>query len=99
MGHKIVPVRTYLIVWAALMLLLALTAAAHFLNLGAFAMAVALAIGIAKAVLIVLYFMHVRHSSRLTGVLAAAGFVWLLLLIAGVIIDYASRSWVATPGY
>jgi cytochrome c oxidase subunit IV len=54
-----------------------------------------LAIAATKATLVILFFMHVRWSSRLTWVVAMAGFFWLLILFT-VLGDYMSRGWV--PG-
>jgi cytochrome c oxidase subunit 4 len=54
-----------------------------------------LAIACTKALLVVLYFMHVRWSTRLTWVVAASGFFWLLILFGLTMADYVSRGWVA----
>jgi cytochrome c oxidase subunit 4 len=55
-----------------------------------------LTIACAKALLVVLFFMHVRWSTRLTWVVAGAGFFWLLILFSITMADYMSRGWV--PG-
>jgi cytochrome c oxidase subunit 4 len=85
--------RIYYIVFLALMGLLVLTVAVSFLNLGAFNEIIALAIALAKALLVILFFMHVRYSSRVTWLFAAAGFVWLFILVAWTFSDYLSRGW------
>lgn len=90
--------KTYLIVWAALMALLVATAAADLVNLGPFNTVIAITIAFLKAILILLYFMHVRTSSKLTWVLAVAGFLWLLILISGTASDYLTRGWLGVPG-
>jgi cytochrome c oxidase subunit 4 len=77
---------------AALMGLLALTVGLSFVNLGPFNMAAALTIAIAKALLVVTYFMELRRSSRLLWVMAAAGVLWLLILIGGTLADVVTRS-------
>jgi len=87
--------RTYYLVYVALMVLLALTVGASFINLGPFNEVVALAIAVAKAVLVILFFMHVRYSSRVTWLFVAAGFVWLGILIFLAMNDYWTRGWVA----
>ncbi|MFN8489439.1 MAG: cytochrome C oxidase subunit IV family protein [Caldilineaceae bacterium] len=87
--------RTYYLVYVALMVLLALTVGASFLNLGPLNEVVALVIAVAKAVLVILFFMHVRYSSRVTWLFVAAGFVWLLILVGWTFSDYLSRGWVA----
>ncbi len=85
--------RIYYQVFGALMLLLVLTVAVSFVNLGAFNELLALAIALVKAVLVILFFMHVRYSSRLTWLFAAAGFAWLLILVGWTFSDYLSRGW------
>lgn len=87
--------RTYYLVYVALMVLLALTVGASFINLGPLNELVALAIAVAKAVLVILFFMHVRYSSRVTWLFVAAGFVWLGILIFLAMNDYWTRGWVA----
>jgi cytochrome c oxidase subunit 4 len=52
---------------------------------------VALTIAVVKALLVILYFMHVRYSDKLTWVFAAAGFFWLLILIGGTMDDVIRR--------
>lgn len=86
--------RTYYLVFLALMVLLALTVGASFINLGPLNELVALLIAATKAVLVILFFMHVRYSSRVTWLFAAAGFVWLLILVCWTFSDYLSRGWV-----
>src|SRR3954464_8105879 len=85
--------KIYYQVFGALMVLLALTIGASFVNLGAFNELLALAIAAAKAVLVILFFMHVRSSSRVTWLFAAAGFVWLIILVGWTFSDYVSRGW------
>ena len=86
--------KTYYKVTAALMVLLVLTVAVSFLSLGDFGIVVALAIAAAKMMLIVLFFMHVRYSSRLTILVAGAGLFWLLILFFFTFSDYLARNWV-----
>jgi cytochrome c oxidase subunit 4 len=86
----------YYAVFAALMIGTALTVAAAFVDLGAMNNVVMLGIAITKATLVVLYFMHVRWSTRLTWVVAASGFFWLLILFGLTMQDYLTRGWV--PG-
>jgi cytochrome c oxidase subunit 4 len=89
-----VTLATYLIVFAALMVLLVATVAAAFsINLGHYNILVALSIAIVKAVLVVLFFMHVKYASRLTKIFVSAAFLWLLILFALTFGDYATRPW------
>jgi cytochrome c oxidase subunit 4 len=87
-----VSIRTYALVFLALLVLTGLTTAIAFLDLGGgINTMVALAIAVGKALLVILYFMHVRYSDRLTWVFAAAGFFWLLILIGGTMSDVSTR--------
>ena len=97
-GHgtaHVVPVGTYIAVFIALMVLTILTVVASRLDLGALNTPVALGIAVTKALLVILFFMHVRWSSRLTWVVAASGFVWLIILFTITLTDYLTRGWVA----
>jgi cytochrome c oxidase subunit 4 len=97
-GHR-VPAAVYVRVFLALLLLTALTVLAAFFDLGGgrlhYANAiVAITIAVAKATLVVLYFMHVRYSSRLTWVFVGAGVFWLLILIVLTLSDVLTRQWI-----
>jgi cytochrome c oxidase subunit IV len=88
-----ITVRGYLVVFVALLCLTALTTGVAFIDLGPGLNDVAaLAIAVLKALLVVLYFMHVRYSDRFTWVIAAAGIFWLLILIGGTLDDLATRN-------
>jgi cytochrome c oxidase subunit IV len=80
------------IIFLALVVGTCLTWGIAFANLGIFNPVVALAIACIKATLVILYFMHVRYSDRLTMVTVGAGFFWLLILITLSLSDYLSRS-------
>jgi cytochrome c oxidase subunit 4 len=88
---------TYYIVFAILMVLLLATVLVAYVPLGEFNVIVALTIALIKAALVILYFMHVKHSSKLIWVFAAAGFFWLILLFGITMTDYLTRSWVIQP--
>lgn len=92
MAEATVSKSTYYKVTAVLMVLLGLTVGVYFVPLGAFSAVVALTIAWSKAVLIMLFFMHVRYSSHLTMVFAAAGFFFLLIMFALTFSDYLSRN-------
>jgi len=86
-------------VFAVLMVLLALTVLVARFELGAANLPVALLIAGAKALLIVLFFMHVRYSRPLTWLVAGAGFFWLAILFGLTLADYWSRGWYGSaPG-
>jgi cytochrome c oxidase subunit 4 len=86
----------YYMVFGALMVGTILTVAAAKFNMGPLNNIVMLAIACTKASLVILFFMHVRWSSRLTWVVAMSGFFWLLILFGIGMSDYMSRGWV--PG-
>jgi len=85
--------RLYLVIIAILMSLTVATWLIAFVNLGIFNPVVALSIAVIKAVLVILFFMHVRYSSKLTMVTVGAGFFWLLIMITLSLSDYLSRYW------
>jgi cytochrome c oxidase subunit IV len=94
-GH-VAPKSMYYAVFAALIVGTALTVVVAFVDLGALNNVLMLGIASTKALLVILFFMHVRWSSRLTWVVAASGFVWLIILFGLTMTDYLSRGWV--PG-
>lgn len=88
-----ITVKTYLVVFLILLALTALTTAVAFVDLSAGLNNVAaMTIAILKAMLVVLYFMHVRYSDRFTWVIAAAGIFWLLILLGGTLDDFLTRN-------
>jgi cytochrome c oxidase subunit 4 len=93
MNHSIVRPRTYLIVFAALIVLTLVTVLLNYMHLGEWHTAVGLVIASAKAFLIVLFFMHVLYAPRLTWVIALSGIYWFGILLALTMTDYLSRGW------
>ncbi len=85
--------KTYLCTTAALLALLALTIGAAFVNLGPFNTIAAMCISIAKGLLIILFFMHVRGSNHLIWVAVATGFFWLGIMFALSLSDFMTRGW------
>lgn len=96
LGH-VAPVGLYVGIYAALLVLTAATWGVAYVHLGAFNNVVAVGIAIAKATLVILFFMHVRWSPRLIPLAAAAGFFWLALLFGGALADYFTRAWMSLP--
>jgi cytochrome c oxidase subunit 4 len=92
-GH-VAPKSMYYLVFLALLVGTGLTVAVAFVDLGAMNNVLMLGIAITKALLVVLFFMHVRWSTRLTWVVAASGFFWLLILFGLTMQDYLTRGWV-----
>ena len=97
MSHRVIPRRVYFTVAALLMVLLAATAWVAEIDLGRFNVALALTIALVKALLVILYFMEVRYASRLSWIVAGAGFFWLLILIALTMSDILTRVPVTLP--
>src|SRR5262252_3061701 len=97
MSQPMVSVRVYVFVYATLMILLALTVGAAYVHLGNFNILVALTISVAKALLIISYFMHMRYSARTKWAFAGVGFLWLAILLALTMTDYLTRSWLPLP--
>jgi cytochrome c oxidase subunit IV len=96
--HHIVPTSIYYRVFAALMVLTGVTTWIAYIDLGRFNIYVALTIAVIKASLVVLFFMHVRYSSKLTKVIVASGFFWLMIMFLMTMSDLATRGWMHVPG-
>jgi cytochrome c oxidase subunit IV len=85
------PKKNLFLVFGALLVLTLITAGVAFLNLGPLNTPVALAIAFTKAALVMIYFMHLRHSTFLARVFAGAGLIWLLHFIIFTLSDYLTR--------
>jgi cytochrome c oxidase subunit IV len=96
-GH-IVPERIYFAVFAALLVLTATTVGVSFIDLGDANVAVALIIAVVKATLVILFFMHLRYSTRLTWLTIGAALFWLSVMILLTMSDVVSRGWLGFPG-
>jgi len=91
--EHILPKRTYYTVFAILIACTYLTWQVAYFDLGALNAVVALGIAALKAVLVVLFFMHVRYGTRLTWAVIVAGVFWLTILLAVTMSDYLTRGW------
>jgi cytochrome c oxidase subunit 4 len=98
MTEHVDSVKTYALVFAALIFLTVATTAVAFVDLGPFSVVAALAIAACKMLLVALYFMHVRHSTRLTRLVVLGGLLWLGILLLLTMGDMLSRGWVGVPG-
>jgi cytochrome c oxidase subunit IV len=96
-GHHVVSWRIYVAIFFALALLTVVTVLAAGRDFGSFNTLIALAIATIKATLVILFFMHVRYSPRLTTLVLLSGFVFLAILIFLTASDYISRPWPITP--
>jgi cytochrome c oxidase subunit 4 len=97
MSH-ISPKSTYVTVFGVLLVLTAVTVAAAFVHLGNFNFPIALSIAIVKATLVVLFFMHVKYSSRLTKMFVGTAVFFLVILLGLTLTDYLSRGLQTYPG-
>jgi cytochrome c oxidase subunit IV len=93
MREHIVSPKIYYAIFIALVVLTVVTWSIAKLDLGRMNAVVAMTIAVIKATLVVLYFMHVRYSSRLTWVFVGAGFFWLAMMVALTMSDYMTRGW------
>lgn len=91
--HVIVSPKVYGVIFLLLLVCTALTVGASYVEMGIFNPIVALAIAVFKAVIVVLFFMHVKYSSKLTKLTVAAGFFTFIVLITMTLTDYMSRAW------
>jgi cytochrome c oxidase subunit 4 len=93
MSDHIVPRRTYYVIFLVLMICTAITVGVAYLDLGALNTIVALTIAVFKATLVVLFFMHVKYSTRLTWAVVVGSVFWLGILLALTLGDYLTRGW------
>jgi cytochrome c oxidase subunit 4 len=96
--EHVLPIGSYIAVYVALMVLLVATVGAAYIDLGWFNFTLTMLIAALKAVMILLIFMHVRYSDRLTWVFSSAAFLWLAILIAMSLNDYFTRGLLNIPG-
>ena len=98
MSEHVDSVKTYVLVFLGLICLTVATTAVAFVNLGSFSVVAALAIAVCKALLVALFFMHVRHSTKLTRLVVLGGLLWLAILLLLTMGDMMTRGWVGVPG-
>lgn len=91
--HHIVTPKTYIIIFGTLLTFTAITVGAAFVDLGIFNPILALLIATVKAMIVILFFMHVYYQSKLVKMTVAAGFFTFLILITMTLTDYMSRAW------
>ena len=98
MSEHIDSIRTYTLVLLGLLVLTAATTLVAFVDLGEFSVVVALAIAVCKMLLVALFFMHVRHSTKLTKLVVLSGLLWLAILLMLTLSDFTTRGWIGVPG-
>jgi cytochrome c oxidase subunit 4 len=91
--HHIVTPKQYAMVFVTLLVFTGITVLAAFKELGVFNPIVALAIACTKAVVVILFFMHVKYQSNLVKMTVGAGFFTFIVLITMTLTDYMSRAW------
>jgi cytochrome c oxidase subunit 4 len=98
MHEHIDSVKTYAIVFIALLLLTLATSEVATIDLGALNVVMALAIAVVKMLLVALFFMHLRHSSILSKLVVGSGLLWLAILLILSLGDFVTRAWLPVPG-
>jgi cytochrome c oxidase subunit 4 len=92
MSEHVLSSKMYYGIWVTLMVLTVVTAGVAFLDLGPFNTVGALVIASTKALLVVLFFMHVKYTSeKLTRMVIVASVFWLMILLLLSLADYATR--------
>jgi len=91
----VAPKSLYYAVFAALIVGTLLTYAAARVDMGPLNNIVMLGIALAKALLVILFFMHVRWGTRLTWLVVASGFFWLFIMFSITMTDFLTRGWIA----
>ena len=97
-AEHIDSVKTYVLVFAGLIFATVATTAVAFVDLGPFSVVVALAIAVCKMLLVALFFMHVRHSTKLTRLVLIGALAWLGILILVTLTDFSTRGMLGVPG-
>jgi cytochrome c oxidase subunit 4 len=98
-GEHIVSPKLYVGIFLLLMVLTALTVFAASLDLGWANPVVALVIATTKATVVILFFMHVKYSTRMTQIVIVSALFFLFLLLGLTLTDYLSRSWMSYPSH
>jgi cytochrome c oxidase subunit 4 len=91
MSQHVIPQKIYYLVFVTLILLTLVTVDVAFYNFGFLNIYIAMGIATFKALIVALYFMHLRYNPRLTWLFAGAGLVWLLIMFVLTVADYVTR--------
>jgi len=89
---------TYVKILVTLLILTGVTTAVARVDLGAFSTVVALSIASVKMMLVALFFMHVRHSTKLTKLVVVGGLLWLMILLLLTMTDFVTRGMLGVAG-
>jgi len=90
--HRITGNKTYIIVWAGLMVMTAITVYVSYINFGMLNIVIALVVASIKASIVALYFMHLKFEDSITWVFALFPLSLLALLIGMTITDTFTRT-------
>jgi cytochrome c oxidase subunit 4 len=97
MSERTPSVRTYVLVFVALLILAGATTGIAYIDLGPFNTLVALTIAVLKMTLVGLFFMHLLYTHGLTRIVVLAGLFWFALMISGTLADAFTRGWLTGP--
>ena len=97
MHEHTTSVKTYTLVFVALLALTFLTTFVASIDMGPLNVVVALVIAVVKMLLVALFFMHLRHSAILTRLVVGGGLLWLAILLVLSMADFVSRNWLPAP--
>ena len=97
-SHPVTRVAVYVAVFVSLLVGTGFTVYIAYFDFGFMNTAIALGVAVAKASLVVWYFMGVRYNTPLTKVAVVAGFFWLFIMFGLGMSDYMSRDWIGVPG-
>ena len=97
MAQHIASLKSYYTVFTSLLVLTGITVWVAFMDLGALNNVVALSIAVAKALLVILFFMHVRQNSQLIKLFVGAGFFWLVIMFSFTLGDIFTRDRLPVP--
>ena len=95
--QHVISIGIYVGIWAILMVLTAVTVFVSFIELHDWNIVLALTIATIKGTLVVLFFMHLFYSSKLTKVTVIASLFFLFLLLSLSMTDYLTRGWLTNP--
>ncbi len=98
-SSHIAPISMYVGIWAALMVFTGITVFAASVELHVFNIVVALLIATIKGSLVVLFFMHLKYSTKLTMVTVIAALFFLLIMFSLSMTDYLTRGWLTYAGH
>jgi len=98
-GEHVVSPKLYVGIWLFLLAMTLATVLASFVDLDWANPVVALVIATLKATAVILFFMHVKYSSRMTQMVIVGALFFLFLLLGLTLTDYLSRPWMAYPGH